>query len=47
MSSKDIKPATVDKVAEAIKQSNPSMSSEKARAIARESAERIARNNKR
>ena len=45
--SKDIKTGTVDKVAENIKKSNPSMSSEQARRIARDSAERIARNNKR
>lgn len=43
MSDKDIKPATVDKAAEKIKQANPSLSSEKARAIARETAERINR----
>jgi hypothetical protein len=43
VSDKDIKPATVDKAAEKIKQSNPSLSSEKARAIARETAERINR----
>lgn len=41
--SKDIKPATVDMAAEQIKKSNPSLSSEKARAIARETAERINR----
>ena len=39
----DIKPSTVDKVAEKIKQSTPSLSSEQARKIARESAERINR----
>lgn len=39
----DVKPATVDKAAEQIKKNNPSISSEKARAIARESAERINR----
>lgn len=42
----DIKPSTVDKVAEKIKQSNPSLSSEKARQMARESAERINRNSR-
>lgn len=42
--SNDVKPATVDKAAEQIKKSNPSLSSEKARQIARESAERINRN---
>jgi hypothetical protein len=47
MSGKEVKPSTVDKVAEKIKQNNPSLSSEKARAIARESAERINRNNQR
>lgn len=45
--SKDVKPATVDKVAEQIKKTNPSLSSEQARRIARDSAERIARNNQR
>ena len=39
----DIKPATVDKAAEQIKKSQPSLSSEQARKIARESAERINR----
>ena len=39
----DIKPSTVDKVAEQIKKSNPSLSSEQARKIARDSAERINR----
>lgn len=39
----DVKPATVEKAAEQIKKSNPSLSSEKARQIARESAERINR----
>jgi hypothetical protein len=42
----DIKNSTVDKVAEKIKQSNPSLSSEKARQMARESAERINRNSR-
>lgn len=39
----DIKPATVDKAAEQIKKSQPSLSSEDARKIARESAERLNR----
>ena len=39
----DIKPATVDKAAEQIKKSQPSLSSEQARKIARESAERLNR----
>jgi hypothetical protein len=39
----EIKSSTVDKVAEKIKQSNPSMSSEQARKIARDGAERINR----
>jgi len=39
----EIKPATVDKAAEQIKKNNPSISSEKARQIARESAERVNR----
>ena len=39
----EIKTSTVDKVAEKIKQSNPSMSSEQARKIARDGAERINR----
>ena len=39
----DIKPSTVDKAAEKIKQSNPSLSSEQARKVARETAERINR----
>lgn len=39
----DIKSGTVDKAAEQIKKSNPSLSSEQARKIARESAERINR----
>ena len=39
--SKDIKPATVDKAAEQIKKSNPSLSSEQARKVARETAERL------
>jgi hypothetical protein len=39
----DIKNSTVDKVAEKIKQSTPSLSSEQARKIARDSAERINR----
>lgn len=43
MSDKNIKPATVDRAAEQIKKSNPSLSSEKARQIARESAERLNR----
>lgn len=43
MSEKDIKPSTVDKLAEKIKQSTPSLSSEQARKVARESAERINR----
>jgi hypothetical protein len=43
VSDKDIKPATVDKAAEKIKQSNPSLSSEQARKVAREAAERINR----
>lgn len=42
----EIKSSTVDKVAEKIKQSNPSLSSEQARKIARESAERINRNSR-
>lgn len=42
----EIKSSTVDKVAEKIKQSNPSISSEKARQMARESAERINRNSR-
>lgn len=42
----DIKTGTVDKAAEKIKQSNPSLSSEQARKIARESAERINRQNR-
>jgi hypothetical protein len=37
----EVKPATVDKAAEQIKKSNPSLSSEQARKIAREGAERI------
>lgn len=44
---RDIKPATVDKVAEKVKQSRPSLSSEQARAIARETAERINRERRR
>lgn len=40
---KEIKPATVEKLAEHIKKSEPSISSEKARQMARESAERINR----
>jgi hypothetical protein len=43
MSNGEIKPAVVDKVAEQIKKSSPSLSSEQARKIARESAERINR----
>lgn len=39
----EVKPATVDKAAEQIKKSNPSLSSEQARKIAREGAERINR----
>lgn len=39
----EIKSSTVDKVAEKIKQSNPSMSSEQARKIARDGAERVNR----
>lgn len=39
----DIKPSVVDKVAQKIKESTPSISSEKARQIARESAERVNR----
>jgi len=39
----EIKPATVDKAAEQIKKNNPSISSAKARQIARESAERVNR----
>jgi hypothetical protein len=39
----EIKSSTVDKAAEQIKKSNPSLSSEQARKIARESAERINR----
>lgn len=42
----DIKSSTVDKAAEKIKKSNPSLSSEQARKIARESAERINRQNR-
>ena len=41
MSVSEIKTNTVDKVAEQIKKSSPSLSSEQARKIARESAERI------
>lgn len=37
----EIKTNTVDKVAEQIKKNSPSLSSEQARKIARESAERI------
>lgn len=40
---KDIKPATVDTAAERIKRGSPSLSSEQARSIARETAERINR----
>jgi len=43
MSDRDIKPSVVDKVAQKIKESSPSLSSEKARQMARESAERINR----
>lgn len=43
---KDIKPATVDKLGQKIKESNPSMSSEKARAIARETVEKVNRQRK-
>lgn len=43
MSQKEIKQSTVEKVAEKIKNSNPSMSSEKARAIAVDQANRINR----
>ncbi len=43
MSSKEIKPSSVDKMAERIKQTTPSLSSEQARKVARESAERINR----
>jgi hypothetical protein len=39
----DIKTSTVDKVAEKIKQSSPSLTSEQARKSAREGAERINR----
>ena len=39
----DVKTSTVDKAAEQIKKSNPSLSSEQARKIAREGAERINR----
>lgn len=39
----EVKTATVDKAAEQIKKSNPSLSSEQARKIAREGAERINR----
>jgi hypothetical protein len=39
----DIKTSTVDKVAEKIKQSSPSLTSEQARKIAREGAERLNR----
>jgi hypothetical protein len=39
----EVKPATVEKAAEQIKKSNPSLSSEQARKIAREGAERINR----
>lgn len=42
----EIKSSTVDKVAEKIKQSNPSMSSEQARKIARDGAERVNRQNR-
>jgi hypothetical protein len=43
MSNKDVAPSVVDKVAQKIKESSPNLSSEKARQIARESAERINR----
>jgi hypothetical protein len=43
VSSKEIKPSSVDKMAERIKQTTPSLSSEQARKVARESAERINR----
>ena len=43
MSNKEIKPSAVDKMAERIKQTTPSLSSEQARKVARESAERINR----
>ncbi len=43
MSKKDVKPSSVDKMAERIKQTTPSLSSEQARKVARESAERINR----
>lgn len=43
----DIKQSTVDKAAEQIKKSTPSLSSEQARKIARDSAERINRQNSR
>lgn len=39
----DVKTTTVEKAAEQIKKSNPSLSSEQARKIAREGAERINR----
>ncbi len=39
----DVKPATVEKAAEQIKKSNPSLSSEQARDLARKGAERINR----
>ena len=43
MSNKDVKPSSVDKMAERIKQTTPSLSSEQVRKVARESAERINR----
>jgi hypothetical protein len=43
VSKKDVKPSSVDKMAERIKQTTPSLSSEQARKVARESAERINR----
>lgn len=42
----DVKRSTVDRAAEQIKKSNPSMSSEKAHKIAREGAEKINRERK-
>lgn len=39
----DVKRSTVEKAAEQLKKSNPSMSSEKAHKIAREGAEKINR----
>ena len=46
MSKPDVKRETVDKVAERIKKTNPSLSSETAHKIARSEAERINRERK-